>query len=817
MHMRPFLGLMMISCAGAALVGCGDDGGSASTADEPTTSGPTTDASTTDVPTTGVPTTGVSATEGTATEGTATEGDSTTTDDSTTGNPPALACNAIELPAGLVEDGTWDDGFTIAGFAGQDGLTPAVHDFARDAGGDLLAVGYFQYIGKTTVRPFARREGDGWIEDPSLGVELERPTISAVAAGDDGRVALATYSALPADLMQRDGEILLADGGEFSTIGAFKGAVRSMVWYGGELWVAGVFALDGEPAAPHLAVYGANGWHAPPGGALMGAGAYELTVDGDDLLVGGAFSGVGGVAAQSVAVYDGVAWTDRDLPDGTVLALARDEQGNLYAGGLFSVEGSVETGGIARWSGQSWQSVAGGLANPTFRGVVSDLAFQADELYVAGCFTAAGGVPSDPASIAAQGLARWTGDAWEALTSPGGGVGSAWFSPLKCGDEGPAAIWEAEYQRLLVDGERIYLGGSFSGVDGVASQGVIAHENDTWLAQGEPGRGFSGATRSLAVGGPECAVHVMGGVTHAGALAVDNRVLRDDGDAWTPVGPPVAGDTYCWQLAVDAAGTPVLGCDLPPEGDLPPAGGVLRLENDAWQAVGAPFAQGGVATLGFAPDGALWAAGGGGEGFVARQDGVELPVVGTANGRVSALAFRPTLAGEPVQVVVGGYFSELDGMQVGGVAHWNGTAWEPLGAGIVGSVLAVAYAEDGSIYASTADDGTPERPILARWDGAAWSDVATPEPGPVAAGYAFYSLLARGPYVIASGFAWPDSGQRNIFVWDGQSFSSLRGGATAIYVESSALAKSGLWFGGTIAEAGPPDARISSVGIAHLR
>lgn len=808
MHLRPLLGMMTIAWSSAGLLACGDDGGAASS-DSAGTDGSTTAAPTeptTTAPTGDAPTTG----------GEPTTGDGTG-DGTSTGDEPAPGCHALPLPAALVEGGAWDDGLTISGFAGHDGLTPGVHDLALDAEGGVLAVGYFQYIGEQVVPPFARDDGDGWIADPGLDVALARPTLSAVAADDGGRVALATFSALPGDLMQREGEILLAVGGGYEVIAGFHGAVRSMAWYDGELWVAGVFSIDDEPATPHLAVW-SDGWHAPPGGALTGTGAFELTVDDDTLLVGGAFTGVGGISAHSVAAWDGAKWTALDLPDSSVFALARDGQGDLYAGGLLSVEGSVETGGIARWSGQSWQSVAGGLANPTFRGVVSDLAVRSGALYVAGCFTSAGGVPGDPSAIPAPGLARWTGGAWEALADPAGGVGTAWFTPLKCGDEGPDAIWDAAYRRLLVDDDRLVLGGSFSGVDDVASQSVIVLDaDDRWVAQGAPGRGFSGASRSLAVGGPECAVHVMGGVTHAGALAVDDRVLRDDGDAWTPVGPPIPAGAYCWQLAVDDAGVPVLGCDLPAENDEPPAGGALRLVGDSWQLVGPSFPQGGVAAVGFDPAGTLWAAGGGAEGFVAREDGDALAILGTSNGRVAALAFRPTAGGAPVEAVVGGYFSEFAGVPAGGVARWSGDAWEPLGDGIVGSVLAVAYAEDGAIYASTADDGTPDRPILARWDGAAWTDVATPEPGPVDAGYSFYSLLARGPYVVASGFAWPGSDRRNVFVYDGATFTSLRGGATAIYVESAALASNGLWFGGTIAEAGPPEARVSSVGIAHLR
>jgi hypothetical protein len=548
----------------------------------------------------------------------------------------------------------------------------------------------------------------------------------------------------------------------------------------------------------------------------VGDGVYELRVDGDELLIGGAFTGIGGIATHSVASWDGNAWTGFDLPDANVFALARGEQDELYAGGLMSVEGSVETGGVARWSGDAWVSLAGGLANSSFRGVVSDLAIHDGALVVAGCFASAGGVPDDPAAVPARDLARWTGEAWEALTDPSAGVGSVWFSPLKCGDEGPAAAWEMQHQRLFVDGERLLLGGFAPGVDHTASQSVVAREGDAWVAQGTAGRGLSGAPRSLAVGGPACAVHVMGAVTHAGGLEVAGRVLRDDGEAWAPVGPPVPSDRYCWQLAVDAAGSPALACDGPQVGDDPAPGQVLRLVDDAWQPVGDGFAQGGAAALGFDPAGTLWAAGGGAEGFVARLEGDAFVVTGGFNGRVSALAFRPTAAGEPVQVVVGGSFSDLDGAAAGGVAHWNGEAWQTLAQGPVGGVLAVAYADDGTIYASTADDGTPGRMVLARWDGALWSEVATPEPGPVPAGYAFSSLVARGKHVVAAGFAWPDSGRRNVFVYDGESLTSLRGGVTAISVDAAVLAGDGLWFAGTVAEAGAPDERISTVGVAHL-
>src|SRR3712207_8256915 len=48
--------------------------------------------------------------------------------------------------------------------------------------------------------------------------------------------------------------------------GGFRGSVRSMVWFGGKLWVAGFFRLEGG-GVQHLAVWDGEKWFAAPGGA----------------------------------------------------------------------------------------------------------------------------------------------------------------------------------------------------------------------------------------------------------------------------------------------------------------------------------------------------------------------------------------------------------------------------------------------------------------------------------------------------------------------------------------------------------------------
>jgi hypothetical protein len=719
-----------------------------------------------------------------------------------------------------VQSGAWDDSFTIAGFAGQDGFGPTVHDLALDTDGSLLAVGYFSYIGKETVRPFARLENGTWAADPRLDMDLPEPEISSVAVADDGRVAISTHSLFPSDLEQREGGIYVSnDTGGFTLVGEFAGAVRTMTWFEDTLWVGGFFELEGVAAPPNLALWDGETWLAPPGGPVQQPSTvFEIAHDGGGLMIGGYFENIGGIAAQSAARFVGGSWQAYDLPDATVMAFARDGDDTLYAGGLMSVEGTAVNGGVARWNGTSWVSMDGGLANLTFRGVVADLAVLDGELIVAGCFGWAGGAAEAPGTIEVPGMARWTGTAWEPLEGDtGASVSGAWVTSLKCGDEGPPAVWESERQRMLVDGNRLYLAGSFAGQGGVPSQSIIAYENGQWIAQGETGRGWSGNARALAVGGPTCSAYALG-ATHAGDLYIGQGVVKDENDTWVKVGVPVPEGKSCYSLAVDAAGAAYIGCDyLKSELDPFYTGVVYKSGDAGWEQVGDEYPDGGVAALGFDPAGHLWVVGGGEKGYVAREEGGTFTIT-SFDARVSAIAFAPTAEGEPVRAAVAGPFTKVEDTQAVGVAQFDGTAWNALGSGVLAYITSVAYGPDDAIYVGTGD-GTPGVPVLARWDGSTWEDVAVPEPGPVDVGYQIYSMVARGKYVVAGGFGWPGSGERNLFLWNDEAkeWSTLAGGVPAISIDSAVLAEDGLWFGGFIAEAGAPGARIPSVGIAHLK
>jgi trimeric autotransporter adhesin len=131
------------------------------------------------------------------------------------------------------------------------------------------------------------------------------------------------------------------------------------------------------------------------------------------LVVGGAFTIAGNVAASRVAAWDGQSWHPLGGGlDGIVRALCVHD-GSLYAGGDFVTAGGLPAAHLARYEAGSWHAVAPGLNGP-----VRALASFGGDLYVGGSFDAAGGP---------RFLTRWNGAQW---STPGTGVVGTVFTML---------------------------------------------------------------------------------------------------------------------------------------------------------------------------------------------------------------------------------------------------------------------------------------------------------------------------------------------------------------------------------------------------
>lgn len=362
-------------------------------------------------------------------------------------------------------------------------------------GNELIVGGLFSRAGDSAAHNIARWDGAAW----------HRMVADELYLGVGGVI----------NALVVDGAKLFA-GGYFSHAGETTAA--NVAVFESDSWAAlgqgvddVVFTAAGSPdgvliggAFSNAPVTGASflaRWE-PPVWKGLGAGPNNvvteiMVAENGDVYIGGDFTAIGNVAAKSVAKWNGDSWEALgDGLDGRVSALHFGPDGALYAGGLFEQNGAgVPVGHIARYDGEKWVEVGGGLD-----GRVASLATYQDKLLAGGTFEKAGDVPLHSVGL-------WDGASWSAV---GGGIPSefdgisatvsdievygagffvagtfsmigdrmfnylAWFDgteyhPL---GEGLSDLPED----LVVVGNRLWIGGSFTQAGGVPAYGLTYWE-----------------------------------------------------------------------------------------------------------------------------------------------------------------------------------------------------------------------------------------------------------------------------------------------------------------------------------------------------
>src|SRR5258708_9165558 len=210
--------------------------------------------------------------------------------------------------------------------------------------------------------------------------------------------------------------------------------------------------------------------------------------------------------------------------DQVIRALAFNQRGELFIGGSLMLGGGcpgVAVGNIAKWNGQNWSSLAGGV-NGAIRSIIANGA----DIYVGGTFTRAGGV-------AATNLARWDGTNWWPV---GGGMGGSVVNAL------------------VVDGKTLYVGGTFTNAGGLSVHNVAAWDGQHWSSLEEGVAGNNGTVNTLLVAGGQ--LLVGGDFQSAGGISASN-IARWTGRAWTNLSHRLIGPAYA--LAKDDAGNVYAG------------------------------------------------------------------------------------------------------------------------------------------------------------------------------------------------------------------------------------------------------------------
>ena len=583
----------------------------------------------------------------------------------------------VRTAAAAAGDTSWDDRFGLPGV--QDGQVNAI----AVAGSDVYVGGTFTFAGDAPHSYVAEWDGQAW-QNLSGGV-------SGAPSGETPEV----------DALALNGTTLYV-GGIFTTArnGSTAVTVHDVAAWNTQTstWSAlGAGIAAGSTCS--FCVVRVDAF------ALSGAGVYAA----------GEFGKAGTVAANSIALWNGSAWSAlgkglysctacSPVQAGDVTALAVSGT-TLYAGGTFDHAGTVAAANVASWNTgtSAWSALGSGVA-AGFEGGVFALALNGGSLIVGGDFTKAG-------PVAVNSIAVWSGSAWSALDGAKSGV-----------TIGAGTGQEGQVLALLVSGTTLYVGGNFDHLQpgGVATQGGLASfslSTPAWTVL--PMEAATATVNSFA-GGASPGIYAGGAFDTGGPLTsglfVDNIGLLN-GSTWTALGQGVTyGENargFGIALAHGAAGEYVGGW-FNQTGSVQ-TNGISLWNGTTWQSLGSGLA-GGVSPTG---------------------------------PTVTAIAVNNS------QVFIGGDFGSVNGVTASNIAVYSGGTWHAVGGGTDAAVDSLAI-NGGYLYAGggfTKAGGTSTGAPVARWklgtaftSKAGWSAL-----GPLFGGGDVTSIAFDGQLVFLGG------------------------------------------------------------------
>jgi len=578
--------------------------------------------------------------------------------------------------------------------------------------GNLVATGNLIAAGNLSVNRAAQWDGFRW---NNFLVD----TGKSYFASSKGLLVVQQYTRADGALSDR---VMCWDGARWTQLGGDLDGSK-FIEYEGELFAArnggSVFKL-------------VNGnWQRVP---TMGSSVFNdfsiraFCVFHGDLYAGGDFY---------LGKYDGTRFNPLLSDQWVGIADIQEHQGYLVAAGSFSEIDGVPALNIARWNGTTWTSLGLGLGGgwPGY-GQVNRLGIYQGDLVAIGWFQQAGGQSNAL-------IARWNGTRWFSVGPQRGPFRSRRF-------------YDTQLFAMAVRGDSLLVAGSFSQVAGEVAEGVALWNGSHWgPLVSDTGFGLNGPVNASTM--YDGMLIVGGGFSEAGSLHV-NDVAAWNGKEWQDLGGGVDDDVEAltvWDNKLIATGY------------FHHAGGQAAQRIAAW-------------------DGLKW---------MPLGAGMEYGVMGMTPYEGSLVAV--------------GYFSQAGGVPASRVASWDGSEWHPLGTGIdpgsVGQAVATSalvYSGDLIVGGSFSRVGGVEAHNIARWDGSSWHPLGSGTDAGVAALAEWNGLL------IASG-AFSKAGGKDvtsIATWDGQDWHAmgheLRDGTVRPYIKCMTLYNGSLVVGGRFREAG---------------
>jgi hypothetical protein len=303
---------------------------------------------------------------------------------------------------------------------------------------------------------------------------------------------------------------------------------------------------------------------------------------------------------------------------------------------------------------------------------------------------------------------------------------------------------DGQIYSVAINGNTIYVGGSFTKIGGVAANHIAMWSGKQWLPLGQ---GVDGDVWAINVtpGVLSDKIYVGGSFRSAGGKPSESIALWD-GTSWSSLGVGLPHNNFgVHAIAVDA------------KHRVYAAGGFT----------GSPSVYGDTLANIALWDGAKWT---GLQGGVANWRGA-LPVWSLAIDGVDSMLY------------VGGYFSSVGGGAVPahGVAAWTGKMWLPLSndTGADVHVTALTLIANPKRHLIAAGEfsmiGSATLPGIGEWDGAKWTPLGA------GTGFPIGALATAGTLVYAGHLEIGGTGDKfkNIAFWDGANWNALGSGVNA--------------------------------------
>jgi hypothetical protein len=468
-----------------------------------------------------------------------------------------------------------------------------------------------------------------------------------------------------------------------------------------QLVIGGTFTQAGGATVNRIARWDGSRW-IPLGNGFNGT-VHDLAVVGNTLYAAGAFTQAGGLPTLRIAQWTGVNWMQVGDGFNNEVFDVENHNGQLHAGGKFTLSAGTICNHVARFDGVEWM----GLTTAGTNGDVYALR-SIGLLYIGGSFTTAGG--TNRPHIAS----------WNSNTSTWGSLGNGTSGTVTAIERG--------------SGNEVFVGGSFANVNGnaIPSRGVGLWNSATlmWTAAGISGftayalhRHIGSPTESFASGSNGSnMVYKWNGAswTPVGSPAGQGR--------WGYTMSSFGGELVVGGLFDLIAGGPTLNnITRWHNGTWHPFVPVLNGVVNAFANFSGRLIVGGDFSQSLPPNGE-------GLGHLLGWDGETLSSLGSTNGTVTAVA--PSMAGPGLpDLIVGGVFTLVDGVPVSNIARrrlveppdWSGLGQGFTGSGgLTGGVFCIA-AVPSSPFVSTlyagglfTHSGTTPVSRVARFDGTNW-------------------------------------------------------------------------------------------------